>query len=67
MSAPLSPADVAARWSRPGRPFDRRRIYRWCEKGVFEGAFRVGNRWAIPLASVLLREQGVPGAGNPET
>lgn len=56
MTAPLTPADVAARWSQPGRPFPTRRVRRWCEKGLFDGAFRVGNRWAIPLRSVLQRE-----------
>lgn len=56
MTAPLSPSAVAARWSTPDRPVPTRRIQRWCEKGVFPGAFRVGTRWAIPLRAVLLRE-----------
>lgn len=51
MTAPLTPADVAARWGKPAWT-----IRRWCEKGAFPGAFRVGNRWAIPLPAVLLRE-----------
>jgi hypothetical protein len=63
MTAPLTPSDVAARWSKPDRPFPRRRVLRWCEKGVFTGAFRVGNRWAIPLNDVLLRE----GQQGPQT
>lgn len=54
MSAPLSAAEVAVRWSRPGRPFSHRRVRRWCRKGVFPGAYQVGNRWVIPESAVEL-------------
>jgi hypothetical protein len=51
MSAPLSVTQVAQRWGK-----STRLIRYWCAKGVFPGAFRIGNRWAIPHAAVLLRE-----------
>lgn len=51
MTGPMSVTQVAERWARPVST-----IRYWCVRGVFPGAFRIGNRWAIPHASVLLRE-----------
>lgn len=49
----LSTAQLAQRWNLPVR-----KIRRWCTQGAFPGAWRQGNNWVIPTASVIAREQG---------
>ena len=49
----LNTAQVAERWNIPAYT-----IRRWCYRGAFPGAFRVGHRWVIPRDVVLAREQG---------
>jgi hypothetical protein len=56
MTAPvLSATQVSQRWGGP-QAFPVRRVCRWCERGVFPRAFKVGNRWVIPETDVRLRE-----------
>jgi len=59
VTAPLTVRQLAQRWQKPART-----VRRWCELGVFPGAFQVGNRWAIPLRAVLVRE-GEETANSP--
>lgn len=47
----LTTSQVSRRWSLPVQ-----RVRRMCEREVFPGAFRSGNKWLIPETSVRLRE-----------
>ena len=60
MSKELTTADVAGRLGA-----SERTVRKWCEAGLFEGAYRVeypvGSVWAIPASALKTFERPVMG------